>query len=304
MFSALPFPPPQDSAPVAVQVGQVTAVARRPQVQLALELAEMADQPAAWPGMGVRTAGPLRLVVVPDARALAAATSGRAPTWGAGLAFPGSRTIMLRADLPNLKQTLRHELAHLALHQAIRPRVPLWFDEGYASLAAGEWDRLDAFRLSWLVLRGQIPDFREVDGALRGGADAADQAYTLSMSAVVELGRLNPAGSLDSLLSRLERGTSFDSSVAATTGRTVGQFENDWRRSVRQRYNIFVWFGAGGFWVVIAFSLGVLLGYRRRRDRPRRLALNEGWTLPAEVDEPTSPTQDTPTPPTGDAEGA
>jgi len=52
------------------------------------------------------------------------------PGWGAALAFPESRTIVLRADAGDLERTLRHELAHLALHRQIRVRVPLWFDEG------------------------------------------------------------------------------------------------------------------------------------------------------------------------------
>ena len=75
-------------------------------------------------------------------------TAGRAPSWGAAIAVPGARTILLRADEGDLSRTLRHELAHLALHEAVAVRVPLWFDEGYASWAAGEWDRLGTLELN------------------------------------------------------------------------------------------------------------------------------------------------------------
>lgn len=168
------------------------------------------------------------------------------------------------------------------LHEAVEVRLPLWFDEGYAAAAAGEWDRMDVMRLSWTVLRGRIPDFRQLDGALRGNASTADQAYSLAMDAVLELGRLNPEGSLDSLMARLGRREDFGSAVLASTGLTLGQFEIAWRKSARQRYNIFIWFVAGGFWTGLALALGFLAWYRRRRDRPRRLALDVGWTIPEE----------------------
>ncbi|MFP5355115.1 MAG: hypothetical protein ACLGIK_08170, partial [Gemmatimonadota bacterium] len=38
-------------------------------------------------------------------------------------------------------RVLRHELAHLALHEYLGDLPTRWFDEGYASYAAGEWDR-------------------------------------------------------------------------------------------------------------------------------------------------------------------
>src|SRR2546427_7231813 len=39
----------------------------------------------------------------------------------------------------------------------------LWFEEGYAAVAAGEWDRLDALRLNWQVARGMQLDLDELD---------------------------------------------------------------------------------------------------------------------------------------------
>ena len=114
------------------------------------------------------TPGPIRLIVVPDSRRLDSLTSGRAPSWGAAIALPDVHTILLRADAGDLFQTLRHELAHLALHRRVSVRVPLWFDEGYAGWAAGEWERLGTLELNLSVARGAIPDFRTLDGALRG----------------------------------------------------------------------------------------------------------------------------------------
>lgn len=263
-------------------MGQVTAVAWPGQRNLALDLARRANRPTDWPGLGLRSPGPLRLIVVPDARLLDSLTHGRAPAWGAAVAVPGARTILLRADQDDLYATLRHELAHLALHAAVRVRVPLWFDEGYASWAAAEWGRLATLDLNLAVARGAVPDLRSLDGALRGPASSADPAYALAASAVVELARRNPSGSLTPLMDRLASGQDFDASVLATTGLTLPQFDVEWRRAIRKRYSLVTWLLAGGGWGVLALGVWGLIQIRRRRDRERRAALDVGWVVTPE----------------------
>jgi hypothetical protein len=198
------------------------------------------------------------------------------------VALPGARVILLRADAEDIYATLRHELAHLALHQAVLVRVPLWFDEGYAAWAAGEWGRLGTLELNLAVVRGAVPDFRALDGALRGSATTADAAYALAVSAVTELARRNPSGSIEPLLRRLTAGHDFEASVLETTGLTLSQFERGWQRSLRQRYNLATWLLAGGGWGAVSLAVWALIRLRRRADRARRAALDEGWELPPE----------------------
>lgn len=269
--------------PAAVRVGQVTVVTWPAQHNLGIDLARRAGRPTEWPGLGLRTPGSLQLIIVPDGRLLDSLTTGRAPAWGAAVALPGARTILLRADRDDLYATLRHELAHLALHQAVKGRVPLWFDEGYASWAAAEWDRLGVLDLNLAVVRGAVPDLRSLDGALRGSASTADAAYALAMSAVTELARRNPSGSLTPLLRRLEAGEDFDAAVLATTGLTMSQYDIEWRRTIRRRYSLATWLLAGGGWGLLAFSMWALVRVRRRADLPRRAALDEGWEIPPET---------------------
>jgi hypothetical protein len=211
---------------------------------------------------------------------------GQMPGWGAALAFPESRTIVLRADAGDLERTLRHELAHLALHRQIRVRVPLWFDEGYAALAAGEWERLGGLELNLAVARGAVPDFSDLDAALRGTSQAADAAYALAMSAVLELARRNPTGRLDPLFTLLSRDEDFGGAVLATTGLSLSRFEDAWRRSVRTRYTLVTWLAAGGLWVIVAVVTIVLVWWRRRADRGRRAALDAGWEVVEDPPEP------------------
>lgn len=255
------------------------AVARPGDLALAISLAEEADRPHAWYGLDRAAPGPIRLVVVRGAPALDTLASGRLPTWGAGFALPGARTVVVRADAGDPRQTLRHELAHLALHAAIRGRVPLWFSEGYAAVASGEIDRLAALQLSLSVARGNVPTLDELDRGLRGGRATAEASYALAASAVLFLARGHPSGELAPLLGRLRSGEGFGSAVLATTGLTLGRMELAWQRDVRRRYGWLVWMTAGGFWALVALVVIGAAWLRRARDRPRRAALDAGWVV-------------------------
>ncbi len=272
----------------------MTVVAPPDRQQLGVWLAERAERPVDWPGLGRRTPPPFILVLVGDSLTLSKVTRGRAPGWGAGVAFPGARTIILRADVPDIDQTLRHELAHLVLRTSVRGRLPLWFDEGYAAWASGEFTRLASLELNLAVASGELPSLEELDRMLRGSAVSADLAYALAASAVLEIVRRPPPGGLEPLLQRLERGEDFATALGDATGLSVDRFEESWQSGLRRRYSLLTWLAAGGMWALVAFSLGGLLWYRRQRDRPRRAALDEGWIIP-----PEPPATEEPAPPSG-----
>jgi len=261
-------------------------LARPPELRVAIGLARIAAAPRDWFGLGLRAAGPLRLIVVRGEARVAEVLHAPAPGWGAGFTFPGSRTILIRVDAGDPERILRHELAHLALHDAVPGRVPLWFDEGYAALAAGELERLDALRLDLAVARGRVPGFFELDRALRGTESTARTAYALAASAVSMLARRHPTHSLTPLLRRLQGGEGFAGAVLATTGSPLGRFELEWQKDVRRRFGILGWVMAGGLWAVLAVLLVLAVWLRRRRDRPRRQALDEGWIVETEPEPP------------------
>jgi hypothetical protein len=264
-----------------VQVGNVTVVAAKSELNAAMGLAEWADQPANWPGLGRRSPPPFRLILARDAAGLSRLTGGRAPAWGAGITLPGPRVVALRADA-DPSGTLRHELAHLVLHDAVSVPMPLWFEEGYAVYAAGEWDLIDALEVNYAVIGGATPSLDSLNRALRGHPAGISTAYALSASAVQELARRNPSRSLTPLVERLEAGTPFDSALKATTGLSVENFDEAWQRGVRKRYSFFTWLAAGGAWALLALGLMAGTYWRRRNDRRRRAALDEGWELPTE----------------------
>ena len=263
-----------------IDVGDITVLADRRNLSLGTALAEAASAPHDWLGLGRMDAGPLVLILARDRAEFTRWSRGRLPSWGAGVTFPGSRVVIIRLDAGDPYQTLRHELAHVVLHQAVQGRVPLWFDEGYAVLAAQEYGRFAALRLNLAVAAGRVPDLRALDGALRGSDDDAETAYALAGSAVAELERRGRNGQLAPLLKELERGVPFDDAVASSTGFTLDRFEDAWQQSLRRHYNWAIWLATDGMWLLVTLILSWAAATRRRREAPRRAALDVGWPEP------------------------
>jgi hypothetical protein len=260
----------------------VTAVAWPGQEALATSLAEFADHASGFPGIGALPDRPIRLILAPTRQRYDSLTRGRLPFWSEGAAFPDAGTVVLLTDKPAnvLTGALRHELAHLALRWRVGRRTPLWFEEGYAAVAAEEWDRLDALRLNWQLARGVRMNLDDVDRALRGARGDAETGYALATTAVLLLHRWGGKAGLDPLVANLAQAATFDAALRATYHVTEGDFEERWQRDVGSRYGWLSWAAAMGlFWTAIAAVLVALVVLRRRRDRARRAALDDGQLL-------------------------
>jgi hypothetical protein len=262
-----------------MDIGDVVVMAAPEHAGLGTSLAEAAAEIRDWPGLGRVDVTPLTLVLVPDAAAFGQWSRGRVPEWGAGLTLPARRLIVIRVDAGRPFATLRHELAHLAFHLRVAGRVPLWFSEGYAVMASGELDRLAGLQVNLAVALGRIPTLSGLDQALRGNAGDAGTAYALAGVAVAEISRRHPSGSLDAMMGRLVDSVPFGSALLASTGLDLEGFGDSWRKTISKRYNLGLWALAGGGWVIVLVALGIGSVRRRRRDAPRRAALDEGWTV-------------------------
>jgi hypothetical protein len=268
-----------------IEVGEVTVISDAAHATLAASIGEVADLPHNWIGLGRRDAGRLVILLANTQADFARLSHNRIPGWGAGVTFPNSRLIIIRLDAGDPFQTLMHELAHVALHQVVTERVPLWFDEGYAVIAAREYGRFAALRLNFAVATGKVPELRALDAALRGNDGQAEAAYALAGSAVAELARQSRNGDLAGFVILLHDGVPFDDAIQRGTGWSPDQFEERWMASVRSHYNWLVWLATGGMWLVVTLILALAAASRKRREAPRRAALDEGWQLPPEDDE-------------------
>ncbi|MDP2479868.1 MAG: peptidase MA family metallohydrolase [Candidatus Palauibacterales bacterium] len=202
---------------------------------------------------------------------------GAEPDWVAGLALPDRHVLAVRASgagagrLSSLRSTARHELAHLALDAVTDGRAPRWLQEGYAQLAAGDWDWGQAWRLRLAILRQGTDALSDLDAHLRGSEDEARLAYLLSYTAVHRLADLGGPAALQALFIRLRSGDSMDGALRSVYGVTESQFVRRWEAGVRDRYGwLFLLSRASLFWIAIALLL-LLVGWRRRRYDRRRM---------------------------------
>lgn len=230
--------------------------------------------PAAAPSFGK----PIRIVLADSDARFRAATGGRAPEWGAGVAVPDEGLIVLRAYGGNrgafdqLRPVLRHEIAHIALHRYFenRARIPRWFDEGYAMWSAGEIDMGAEWQLRVAFATGRAPPLDSLGLAWPAMSGDAQIAYLLAASVVKYL--INESGprALDIFMQRWHQSGSFEDALAATYGLSLDQLETHWRRDVRRRYGWFAVLVQSAAFASFA-GIGVLALYfvRRRKDRAR-----------------------------------
>ena len=166
----------------------------------------------------------------------------RVPHWGVGVAFPDSRTLILRS-LPGqsaeLIKTARHELSHILLHAAVSKaavRLPVWFNEGVAMWVAEEWRFHQGIEVLFAALGSGVLPLADIDAVLTFGSARASLAYTESLLAVTLLVELGGRGTIPAMVEALGEGVSFDMVLFRTTGMTPGAFESAFQTYVERRF--------------------------------------------------------------------
>lgn len=272
---------------------------------LARRLATLVGGYRPLPGLppdALRRGPPVEVYLAPTPAAFDALTGHAAPDWGAGAAAPEAGVVGLpayysrRADESQLGEILRHELAHIGLHRYLAPaRVPRWFDEGYATWAAGglDWESAWLIRVAFALHRAPPLDSLELE--FPAGETDARVAYLLSATAVQALATRAGDVGLERLLQTWRRTGSFEAALRRTFGVTSGQFEREWRDQVKRRYGwLVVVSDTTVFWLLVAPGLVALWLLRRRRDRARleRLRATEPPDAPAFwIEEPAPPSE-------------
>jgi hypothetical protein len=243
------------------------------------------------PGIPDSLPSHVRAVLAHSPAAFDVLTGGNVPEWRAGVAIPAFGVLVIptgegRAVLdPEGRRVLRHEWAHLGLHQQVGGlRAPRWFDEGYAQYASGGWGAGEAWKLRILLALGKAPPLDSLTLAWPRDRASAEAAYLLAASAVsYMLGESGDRG-LSAFLARWRAERSFDAALRGTFGVTSGQFEEDWRAYVRDHYGwLFVLSHSVVFWMLMALVLLLVARIRQRRDREHmaRLRASEPPDEPA-----------------------
>lgn len=264
------------SGSVRLDSGRFTIVAGGGDRRLAQAILAGALARDSFPGLK-RPSARVLIGVAPDAATFRAWVGPSAPEWGAAIAVPSEQRIIMQGGFGNSSAgdplvVLRHELAHLALHEALGDLPPRWFDEGYASVAAGEWDRATAVETSVALMWRSLPDADELDEAFYGGASRAQYAYALAHLAVAEMQGIDANRGLANFFTYWKQTGSYELAVRQAFGLTTSSFDAYWHKRVRQRY------GALALVANLSLAFGfiaVLIGpayYAKRRRNQKRLA--------------------------------
>lgn len=265
-------------APLRLDSGRATVVYYPADSRLAKTVLTQVAANDSFPGLP-RPTQRILVAIAPDRQRFREWVGPAAPEWGAAVAFPESNRIVLQgssapSDAGDPVETLRHELAHLALHEALGDLPPRWFDEGYASVAAHEWRREDAVATNLGLAWGGMPTLDELEKEFEGGSTSAGEAYALAYRAVTDLTELGGPQGLAPLFVNWKRTRSLERAVRLTYGITLTEFEKRWRDRTRRRYGGLALMGnlalAG---LIIAFLVVPLYLARRRRDRRRMTAM-------------------------------
>ncbi len=264
----------RDSAHVRLDAGRFTVVADRRDEKLARALLASAQDRDSFPGLP-RPVAAVLIGIAPDAATFRRWIGPTAPEWGAAVAFPDQQRIVVQgrsaaSDAGDPRVVLRHELAHLALHEYLGRLPSRWFDEGYASVAAGEWSRETAFETSVGLVWRTMPSLDALEEGFSAGASQAEWSYAIAHRVVAEMQALDRARGLTNFFRHWKASGSMEKGLREAFGITGEQFEKHWQRQTRRRYgalalvtNLSVTVG------LFSLILGPLFIQRRRRDRRR-----------------------------------
>lgn len=197
------------------------------------------------------------------------------PTYAAGVAYSEIGLILLTlaprypgAD-HDVEEIFRHELAHIALHDALLGKpVPRWFNEGFAVLASGEKSTKRLFTLWRATLADSLIPIHELERRFPLDEASAEVAYAQAVDVVRFLIRDREHHRFRSLIARLRDGNTLDAALRDSYGIDLVTLEREWRQDVAKRYTFWpVLFSGTAVWGVI-LGLAVFT-WRKRRQRAR-----------------------------------
>lgn len=202
-----------------------------------------------------------------------APTGSRFPKYASGLAYSERRLVLLTAEprypgeRHRLVEVFRHELAHVALHDALgRENVPLWFNEGFAVHASGEAEMARLQTLWTATLAKTLLPLQDLSHRFPADATTASIAYAQAADFVRFLLKNGQEHRFRSLLERVAEGQEFEQALADAYATDLWTLESEWRADAARRYTFWPFlFGSSTIW---AFALGLVVwGYVRRKRR-------------------------------------
>ena len=155
------------------------------------------------------------------------------PEYAAGVAYSEIGLVLLsaesaRPDGATLEEVFEHELAHVALHDAVSGRaVPRWFNEGLAIHLSGEATLARMSTLSSAAISNSLLPLRSLIHNFPSDLVGTPLAYAQSADLVRFLLRQQTAERFKSLMSRVRKDQSFEAALTDAYGFDFGYFAFD-----------------------------------------------------------------------------
>jgi hypothetical protein len=228
-------------------------------------------------GQGVLGNVLVRVARTPEQMAELAPEDAPPPEYAAGVAYPTVHLALLALkapgtwEAPDMVELLRHELAHLALYDAVAGHhVPRWFDEGLAIHESGELPWARRVALADASLGNHLLPFGELDRGFPADHYDVNVAYAESADFVSFLLRDSDRARFGSLVERVRAGAAFDRAIEDAYGTDMRKLEYEWRTELSRRFGIVPALTGGGLlWVLIVGLAGTAWVKRRRRAKEK-----------------------------------
>ena len=224
-----------------------------------------------WVGQPVLSEVRVVVARTPGEMATLAPVNAPYPDYAAGVAYPeiGLVLLTIKPVHPNaqhdLAEVFRHELAHVALEDAVSGRpIPRWFNEGFAVMASGETSFVRMQTLWTATLSDNLLTLGQLERTFPSDENEAGIAYAEAADVVRFLVRREEKHRFRGLVSRLRDGENMDSALFNSYGEQTATLESEWREDVAKRYTFWPVLFSGS--VIWAGTLGLFaLGWRKKR---------------------------------------
>jgi hypothetical protein len=196
----------------------------------------------------------------------------RSRHWVGGLAIPSERIILLEVGDSTWRETLVHELIHLAQHSVVGDNhIPRWYNEGVAIIVSGVFGIEETEQLLKGAGTSALLPFSRLDRGVPSGTTSAQIAYAQSYRAVADLEREFGRDFHHELLSRIGDGVSFRAAFFDVTGVQFSEWEDEWMAQWESPFAFFRGVNQDFIWAIAAlFGAVALVITRWRHVRERR----------------------------------
>lgn len=215
----------------------------------------------------------IRVVSTAEEMASLAPIGAPPPEYASGVAYAAARLVILSlmpprgAEAVDLDEVFRHELAHVALADAVEHvHVPRWFNEGFAVVASGE-SAGQRLRTLWdATLSGTLLPLSELDRSFPQRDYQVSIAYAESADFVRYLLRDSDRARFASLIARVRAGHAFERALTDAYGADVRKLEFQWHADLDKRFSVIPALTGGSLlWVVAGVAMGWVYVKKRRR---------------------------------------